>query len=249
MHFNIVLMHPPSHRESLTPYRREAQSYYGSAEYMRQVAVLREIIGSVSDRLARVTVAVDLEGTLTCLDLLEHFYGGRFGSVDRLRRPFSNEMLAALSETSPSHMIWSSAPPDRFTQVIRSSRLRIPERMIRAHRWDYVSQIEASKTDLLDRLTIVFSDSDQRTRTWDKLVHRGVPKIPLVMGVDFLLDDRAQEDRRLLNGIYPLQSAKILDVQPFTFESRKQLAHHYRDTGLLDACERLAERVRADALS
>lgn len=233
-------------RESLAPYRQEAEQYYLTPEYLNQVATLNEIITSVSDRLVQLHIGIDLEGTLTCLDLLAHCHGGPraggFGSEDRVRRPFSNEMLVALHATSRQLMVWSSALEDRFNAVIQSSDLRIPKGAIRVHRLDYTKRI-SPQDSVIDKLVAAIPDAAERMHVWRYLLHRGVPKIPSGMGVDFLLDDYAQKDRPLLERICPDEAPKVLDVQPFIIRDKDELKRHHLDTGLLDACEMLAGRV------
>lgn len=236
------------HPESLTPYRKEAEQYYQTSEYLGQVSILNEIIASVSDRLAQLNIGIDLEGTLTSLDLLTHCYGTRFGSEDRVRRPFSNEMLTALHATSRQIMIWSSASSDRFDAVIQSSDLCIPKGAIRVHRGNYTARI-SPQDSIVDRLVAAIPDAAERMRVWRRLLHRGVPKIPSGMGVDFLLDDYAQKDRPLLERICPDEVSKVLNVQPFIIGDRDELKRHHFDTGLLSACEMLAEKARRSCSS
>lgn len=237
-------MKTPRH-EYLDFYREKAHQYYQSPEYRGRVFELQEIIRSVGDRLARLRIAVDLEGTLTSLNLRVHCENNGFDSLDRLRRPLANEMLAVLAASSKHTMVWSSAPPERFQGVIGSSRLKIPGRVSRVHRRQYIRRLSPF-FPVLSRFSEAFPDSSECSHALDQLLQCGTPKIPFFMRVDFLLDDYAHKDRPLLERLYPDEVRKLLRVPPFTLDTRQQLAHHHFDTGLLDACRGLAERVKAD---
>lgn len=204
---------------------------------------LSQRIREIAKHIRGLIIAIDLEGTLVC-------------PMTRAKRGGADELLSSLAQHN-TVILWTSATRYRAAEIIRSAKLEMPKQVKTETREAY--QEELTKHDIIPEplsnshawaMRIIeqrtewirrgqhpgdknFTDQDYDTA----LIYTGNIKIPSILGIDVLLDDKKErhdEGCRQLG--YHEDPEKIIAVSPFyCFDG------YMFETGLLQAIKQLKE--------
>lgn len=222
----------------LSEYRKAAHEYYCTPEFLDKFRELNALIMGIREKLSRLTVATDIEGTLVSLNMTYHSNGNTLQVMphDRVRRPLANEWIVLLRRYCKRAPLWTGAGKERMGPILKSSRLDIPYRTEIIHRDDYRERLISGDHQYL-------LHEDEIGPHARHAAGYGTPKIPLVMDVDYLIDDYAQKDRKALGKLGEKEARKVIDIPEFRIYDSTVLANHHLDTGLIDAARALVEKV------
>lgn len=226
-------------------YRVKAEDFYQTEEYKREAD---QLFRAITNRIRNKIIAIDLSGTLVCLNLNYHLYlsgdkktsdlSASIDPYDRLLRPFANELLKTLVDCGNTVVLWTGDIREGAETMIRTSGLKVPTGVRLITLEQYLQRLHESRqywSSIEGRFGSGYQEDTLRK------LRIGKVKIPRAFGVDILLDDNADKDASVCEVLLGEdESKKFLQVQKFRLRETDDLYLHYRDRTLLVVAEQLS---------